>query len=204
MNHKITWDPPSSTVDFSGIRVFRVSEQAQPANLKYFEITSGFSTVKVTVQDHWESYEELIIESGSNMGGDPSVGYFDGTSPQIYFVHDTNNMLTMGDLPTIQVASYNMNQSGITAELTSGDGSEPLPTFGMYNAIGGGDSGGPPPAYYKQDFLDGHKVGTITDFIHTRCFVEDKNVPAGEHTYGIIGYNAGGYGPCVQIGPYSV
>ncbi len=204
MNHKITWDPPSSTSDFSGIRVFRVTAQLEEVPEKYFEITSGFSTVKVTVSDHWESYDTLVIESGSNMGGDPSLGKFDGYSPEIYFVHDTNWGMMMSDLLTIQVASHNMNQSGITAELTSGDGSEPLPTMGVYNAIGGGDSGGPPPVYYKQDFLDGHKVGTITDFLHTRCFVEDKNVPSGDHTYGVIGYNSGGYGECTQIGPYSV
>lgn len=203
MNHKITWDPPSSTSGFSGIRVFRVTTQLQAAAAKYFEITSGFSTVKITVSDHWESYDTLVIESGSNMGGDPSVGKFDGYSPQFYFVHDTNDMLVMGDLPSIQVASHNMNQSGISAELISGDGSEPIPTFGMYTVMGG-DSGGPPPVYYKQDFLDGHKVGTITDFLHTRCFVEDKNVPSGDHTYGVIGYNSGGYGECAQIGPYSV
>jgi len=209
MNHKITWDPPSSTSDFSGIRVFRVTAQLEEVPEKYFEITSGFSTVKVTITDHWETYNRLVIESGTNMGSDPSINHWDGTSPDIYFVHDTLSMLTMGDLASVQIASHNMYQTGIDAELIAGDGSEPVPVFSAYESLPpnlgyGPPAGGPPPAYYKQDFLDGHKVGTITDFLHTRCFVEDKNVPSGDHTYGVIGYNSGGYGECTQIGPYSV
>ena len=201
MNHKITWDPPSTPSDLSGIRVFRISEQAVASSGPYFEITSGFSTVKITVSGHWATYDTIDIMDGRNMGGDPSINHWDGYSPVIYLMNDN---LRMSDLTTLTVVNYNSNSNGISAQLTSGDGSELVPATGTITSQGGGGGSAPSPVYYKQDFLDGKKVGTVTDFLHTRCFVEDKNVPAGTHTYGIIGYNAGGYGPCVQTQPHTM